>query len=995
MGSIRGFLDIGIGANLSGRVVFEFFEEAGEAVLENFRSLCLGKVTGLVRGKRRALSYTGCRVYRVIAGSYLECGDFELNNGDGGSSVFGGYFKEAPNTRRHSYAGLLSMKRMGAEGFGSQFFITFGRNPQLDNQHLIFGRVVEGMEFVRAIEHVAVDARNVPRVEVGVLRCGLLLYNPKQADRMSKQRDLVNNLMESLRPQESESDDDATEEIRCLYTGKVIKKRSLRADTAAAIGKQYLNDALGGKSIHLVPHYDAESEYQYYVESEESTDVQPPTTAPSSPSDEVSESDDSVSSDDDDGDETDPVALKLKALSNRLDECSRLNHEAVAVENELGGDAKKLNEHYRDVLGLREDNSTVNFNRNPGLNKAAIAVEKQHDRELKKEKGKSFGWNVFNQDALYRAHKKRLKETTFNRDEYELQKAQMGDKFYQPGITTVEPTEAAKLSVVRNLEKQYKQREKFSRRRALDDDAKDVSYINQRNRVFNQKLDRAFKSHTAEIKQNLERVGYTYDDLILLPGFISGPISDVNLASNLTRKIRINTPIVSSPMDTVTESKMAIELALQGGIGVIHNNLTLEESVEEVRKVKRFENGFIVDPYTLTPQHTVEDWMTIRDKYGYRSIPITTNGRRGSKLEGIVTSGDVCFVSDKSTKIEEVMTREPIVGKHPLTLQEAKKILFEIKKGVLPIVNDNGELVSIVSRSDIKKNRKFPNASLNENSQLLVGVAISTQSGSLEKAARLLEAGADVLVIDSSQGNSVYQIDLIKQLKQTYPNVQVIGGNVVTARQAKNLIDAGADGLRVGMGSGSICSTQGVCGVGRPQATSVYYVSRFAREYGNGCPVIADGGIRNSGDIMKALALGASCCMLGGAIAGTIESPGDFFYHNGIRVKQYRGMGSKAAFMTARHKTQNSGSIRRYHMEEDQPMVSQGVAGYTTDKGSVNTLIPTMMQAVKHGMQNIGFFDIPSLHEGLHSGSVRFEVRSHNAILEGNVSTNLMMQNQS
>ncbi|GIX65614.1 inosine-5'-monophosphate dehydrogenase, putative [Babesia caballi] len=448
-------------------------------------------------------------------------------------------------------------------------------------------------------------------------------------------------------------------------------------------------------------------------------------------------------------------------------------------------------------------------------------------------------------------------------------------------------------------------------------------------------------------------------------------------------------------MDTVTEAKMAVEIALQGGIGIIHNNLTLEESVEEVRKVKRFENGFIVDPYTLTPDHTVGDWMAIRDKYGFRSIPITADGKRGSKLKGIVTSGDVCFTQDKSTRIEEVMTRDPIVGKHPLTLQEANKILCEIKKGILPIVNDDGELVSIVSRSDIKKNRRFPNASKNDNMQLLVGVAISTQVGSVDKAAKVLEAGADVLVIDSSQGNSVYQIDLIKQLKQAYPNVQVIGGNVVTASQAKNLIEAGADGLRVGMGSGSICSTQGVCGVGRPQATAVYYVSRYAREYGNGCPVIADGGIRSSGDIMKALALGASCCMLGGAIAGTVESPGDFFYHNGIRVKQYRGMGSKAAFVTARQKTGCNGSIRRYHIEEDQPLVSQGVAGFTTDKGSISTLIPTMLQAVKQGMHVIGCRDIKALHEGLYSGSVRFEIRSYNAVLEGNVSTSLMMQKQS
>ncbi|GIX65615.1 peptidyl-prolyl cis-trans isomerase, putative [Babesia caballi] len=507
MSSLRAFLDIGVGANLRGRVVLEFFDDAGEAVLENFRSLCLGDVTGSVRGKQRKLSYQGCRVYRVVAGSYLECGDFEHNNGDGGSSVFGGYFREMPNIRRHSHAGLLSMKRMGPGGFGSQFFITFGRSPPLDNQHHVFGRVVEGMEFIRAVEHVPVDMKNVPRVEVGVLRCGLLRFTPRQQTRVSAQRELVNNLMESLQPQE-ESDDDGDAELRCIYTGKVIKKRSIRADSAAAIGKQHLADALAGKVLHFVPQYAADSEYQYYEEAAETTDATKPSDeAPLSPESaaESSDSDVSASGDEAEAQEGDVVMQRLRALSKQLGECSERNRQEVSVEQRFLGDTKKLNEHYKDVFGLREDNSTVNFNRNPGLNKAAIAVEKQHELAVKKDKGKTFGWNVFNQDALYRAHKKRLNETSFNEAEYQLQKAQMGDDFYKPGLTTTEPTEAAKLTVVRNLEKQYKQREKFSRRRALDEEVKDVSYINQRNRVFNQKLDRAFKSHTAEIMQNLER----------------------------------------------------------------------------------------------------------------------------------------------------------------------------------------------------------------------------------------------------------------------------------------------------------------------------------------------------------------------------------------------------------------------------------------------------------------------------------------------------------
>ncbi|KAK1939580.1 putative peptidyl-prolyl cis-trans isomerase [Babesia divergens] len=507
MGNLREYLDIGIGANLSGRVVFELFADAGDSVIENFRSLCLGRVTGMVKGKREKLSYRGCRFFRVVEGDHIECGDFEHNNGEGGSSVFGGYFKESPNTRRHSHAGILSMKRMGPSGFGSQFIITLSRAPHLDNQHIVIGHVVEGMEFIRAIGHVPVDSRNAPKVEVGILECGALLYTPRQKDHMSKQRNLVSSLMESLEEKDEDSDDNAVE-IRCLYTGKIIKKHAPKADSATSIGRQYLTDALSGKSVHMIPVYDDKSEYQYYKEDDSTDDGQGSSVA--EPEAESSSSIDSEESDESGDDATsdnegDPILQKLQLLSSKLGECSNLNQEEAAIERELGGDANKLNEHYKSVLGLREDNSDVNYNRNPSLNKAAMAVEMQHKQSLKKEKAKSFGWNVFNQDALYRANKKRLKEMSFNKAEYELQKAQLGDAFYQPNITSFQPTEAAKQAVTRNLEKQNKQREKFSRRRTFDDEAKDISYINQRNRVFNQKLDRAFKSHAAEIKQNLER----------------------------------------------------------------------------------------------------------------------------------------------------------------------------------------------------------------------------------------------------------------------------------------------------------------------------------------------------------------------------------------------------------------------------------------------------------------------------------------------------------
>ncbi|KAK2195144.1 bifunctional IMP dehydrogenase - GMP reductase [Babesia duncani] len=315
-------------------------------------------------------------------------------------------------------------------------------------------------------------------------------------------------------------------------------------------------------------------------------------------------------------------------------------------------------------------------------------------------------------------------------------------------------------------------------------------------------------------------------------------------------------------MDTVTEYKTATAMALAGGIGIIHNNLTTADAVREVLSVKRYENGFITNPYCLKPQDTVKDWLKCSEHYGIRSFPVTENGKCGSKLLGIVTKGDICFITNETVSIAEVMTPDPLVGHYPLDLSEANDILFKSKRGVLPIVNENGELVSLISRKDIHKNRDFPNSSKDINKQLLVGAAISTKPNSLEKAAKLIEAKVDVLVVDSSQGNSIYQVDTIKRLKSAYPELQIIGGNIVTASQAKNLADAGADALKVGMGSGSICTTQvhfikivcilqNVCGVGRPQAAAVYHVAKYARECHPGLPVIADGGIRHSGDIVK------------------------------------------------------------------------------------------------------------------------------------------------
>ncbi|KAL8450698.1 hypothetical protein Emed_002336 [Eimeria media] len=452
--------------------------------------------------------------------------------------------------------------------------------------------------------------------------------------------------------------------------------------------------------------------------------------------------------------------------------------------------------------------------------------------------------------------------------------------------------------------------------------------------------------------------GFTYDDLVLMPGHIGFGVESVDLTSRLTRDITLRIPLVSSPMDTVTEHRMATGVALMGGIGIIHNNMEIAQQVAQVRKTKRFENGFIMEPFVLKPTDTVADVDCIK----------------------------------------KVMTTDLIVGHEPVDLAEANEIMRKSKKGKLPIVNDHFELVALVSRNDLQKNREYPLASKDANKQLLVGAALSTRPGEIERAKALLQVGADVLVVDSSQGDSIFQIDLVKQLKSAFPNTQIIGGNVVTARQAKSLIDAGVDALRVGMGSGSICTTQVVCAVGRAQATAVYHVSKYAKEVAD-IPCIADGGIQNSGSVVKALALGASTVMVGSLLAATEEAPGSYYFHNGARVKSYRGMGSIEAMRAASTIGQkpaadgsttptspaSGGSAARYFAENQKIRVAQGVTGCLVDKGSIRNLIPYVMQGVKHGLQDAGAQSIQALHEQLYSGVVRFDVRTAAAQKEGNV----------
>ena len=444
--------------------------------------------------------------------------------------------------------------------------------------------------------------------------------------------------------------------------------------------------------------------------------------------------------------------------------------------------------------------------------------------------------------------------------------------------------------------------------------------------------------------------GITFDDVLLVPAYSEVIANNVDTRTRLTNKIQLNIPLMSASMDTVTEHRMAIAMARQGGIGIIHKNMSIEEQAEEVDKVKRSENGVITDPFSLSPEHTIQDADDLMAKYRISGVPIT----EGTKLVGIITNRDLKFETDFSKKIKESMTSEGLVtAKEGITLEEAKQILGKARKEKLPIVDDDFNLKGLITIKDIEKQIKYPNAAKDDQGRLLCGAGVGITADVLDRVQALVDAHVDVIVVDSAHGHSANVLRVVRMVKDKFPDLQVIAGNVATGAGAKALIEAGADCVKIGIGPGSICTTRVVAGIGVPQITAI--MSAYEEAKKAGIPIIADGGIKYSGELTKAIAAGADVCMLGSMLAGCDESPGDFELYQGRKYKVYRGMGSLAAM--------ENGSKDRYFQTNAKKLVPEGVEGRVAYKGTVEDTIFQMMGGLRSGMGYCGAKDIKTLQE--------------------------------
>ena len=441
--------------------------------------------------------------------------------------------------------------------------------------------------------------------------------------------------------------------------------------------------------------------------------------------------------------------------------------------------------------------------------------------------------------------------------------------------------------------------------------------------------------------------GITFDDVLLVPAYSQVIPNEIDVSTYLTKKIKLNIPLMSAGMDTVTEHRMAIAMARQGGIGIIHKNMSIEAQAEEVDKVKRSENGVITDPFSLSPDHTLKDADDLMAKFRISGVPIT----EGRKLVGIITNRDLKFETDFTKKIRESMTSENLItAKEGITLEEAKQILAKARKEKLPIVDDDYNLKGLITIKDIEKTIKYPLAAKDEQGRLLCGAAVGITANVLERVDALVKAKVDVVVLDSAHGHSENVLRCVRMIKESYPDVQVIAGNVATGDATKAMIEAGVDAVKVGIGPGSICTTRVVAGIGVPQISAIMDCYAVAKEYG--IPIIADGGIKYSGDITKAIAAGGNVCMMGSMFAGCDESPGTFELFQGRKYKVYRGMGSIAAM--------ENGSKDRYFQTNAKKLVPEGVEGRVAYKGLVEDTVFQLLGGLRSGM---GYCGCPTIEE--------------------------------